>query len=56
MQEIVLTLVPVAGSIAVAFIANYFTKNKRQDLLSEEIEETINPDGSRIKKEKRKYK
>ena len=52
-EQIIITSIV---AIVAAFIPIVFKKNKRQDLLSEDIEEVQNPDGSSIRKEKRKFK
>lgn len=49
-------IITIITAIVVAFIPIIFKKTKPQDLLSEDIEEINNPDGSSIRKHKKKYK
>lgn len=51
-QLIITSLVVIFAALMPIFLK----KNKPQDLLSEDIEEITNPDGSKIKREKRKFK
>lgn len=58
MSEILTICLQYVAPAIIAGISGYILrpKMKRQDLLSEEIEEIVAADGSKTKREKRKYK
>nr|WP_162988870.1 hypothetical protein [Pedobacter schmidteae] len=58
MSEILLVCIQFVLPAIIAAVSAYFLrpKSKGQDLSSEEIEEITNADGSKIKREKRKFK
>ena len=56
MENLLLSIVPTVGTIIVVLINNHYKKSKRQEMLSEEIQEITKPDGSKLKKHKRKFK
>jgi hypothetical protein len=54
-MEIYLSIITAVASIIIALLPIVLKSNKGK-LISEEIEEIENPDGSKLKRQKRKFK